>query len=261
MDGVEWNGYVAGGGGPALLLLPGYLVGPEDWFRVILRLASDFRIVAPALPPVSRVESIVAGLAAILDGEGVDAAHVVGQSLGGLYGERFARSHPRRARSLVLCHGSAPQTAMVGRIRRGVRLGALLPTWMHRVQWRRRIAAERGDRWPDAAFWRGFLTEKVAATTKAELIGWGRCYLDLLVTAAAEDATALAPPVLLVDAEDDPVISGTARTELVARHPRARRHTFADTGHWTPELDPDALCEVLRRFLDEVESSPPALAS
>jgi len=285
VDGVPWRGFVAGRGDRAVLLLPGYLVGPEDWFRVIPRLEDELRVVAPALPPVPRVDALLAGLAAILEQESIASAHVVGQSLGALYGEQLARRHPALVRSLTMCHGSPPRTEMIGRVRRGVALGALLPTWMHRLQWRRRIAAERTDRWPDADFWRAFLAERVSATTKADFVGWGRCYLDLLVTAAADggasreraavdDAgTVSAPlareaaaardgptnvdaPVLLVESEDDPVVAANERTDLAARHPRARVHAFAGTGHWTPELEPDALCDALRRSFDEADGRP-----
>ena len=84
-----------------------------------------------------------------------------------------------------------------------MRHGKLAPQWVHRLQWKRRVRAERSDDQPNVAFWREYLTARVGEVTKREFVGWGRCYLDLLRNSS--ELSRWFGPVLIIESEDDPV--------------------------------------------------------
>ena len=107
--------YVTAGGGEPLVLVPGFLQAAADWvdFGYPTLLGDGFRLIIidplgfgeSDKPHASAEYTLTARadhLAAVLDAEHVDAAHVWGYSFGATITEAFARLHPDRTRSVVL---------------------------------------------------------------------------------------------------------------------------------------------------------------
>ena len=98
--------------GDPLVLLHGLFGKPENWDSVRGRLGGTWRALAPQLPlldlPRERdpVESLGAHVLGVMDGEGIERAVLVGNSLGGHVAIRLALAHPRRVRALVLTGSS-----------------------------------------------------------------------------------------------------------------------------------------------------------
>jgi pimeloyl-ACP methyl ester carboxylesterase len=97
---------------PAVLLIMGLAYPAAMWFRLVPALAERYRVVrvdnrgagktgdVPGAPYT--VATMAADCLAVLDAAGVDAAHVVGISMGGLMAQELAVTAPRRVRSLCL---------------------------------------------------------------------------------------------------------------------------------------------------------------
>jgi len=115
-DGVRiwWNS--AGAGEPVLLL--NGLSSPSDmWFRLIRHLAPRFQAITVDNRGTGRtgvtpggpysIETMASDAIAALDAAGVEQAHVLGISMGGMIAQEIALSFPDRTRSLVLAatHG------------------------------------------------------------------------------------------------------------------------------------------------------------
>jgi pimeloyl-ACP methyl ester carboxylesterase len=115
-DGAEIAWYDEGprteGPGTAVLLVMGLAYPAASWFRQVPVLAANHRVIsvdnrgagetglAPGAPYT--VETMTEDCLAVLDEAGVDAAHVVGISMGGLMAQELALSHSHRVRSLTL---------------------------------------------------------------------------------------------------------------------------------------------------------------
>jgi len=97
------------GEGEALLLLNGVFMSAASWEPVARPLAEGFLLVrcdfrgqlmTPVAPP-DDLEGHAEDAIALLDYLGIESAHVVGTSLGGVVGAIAAARHPERVRSLI----------------------------------------------------------------------------------------------------------------------------------------------------------------
>lgn len=110
-DGAEIAWYDEGSGTPILLIM-GLAYPAAAWFRQVPVLARRHRVLtadnrgsgdtglAPGAPYT--VEQMTDDCVAVLDDAGVERAHVVGISMGGLMAQELALSHPARVQSLTL---------------------------------------------------------------------------------------------------------------------------------------------------------------
>ena len=99
------------GSGPAVLLVPGYGMTRQGWWRTVPVLARRFRVLTfdgrgigdsePAALPYG-IADLADDAVAILDEADVASAHVYGLSLGGMVAQEIALRHPDRVGALVL---------------------------------------------------------------------------------------------------------------------------------------------------------------
>jgi pimeloyl-ACP methyl ester carboxylesterase len=243
--GEVWTYLRGGGSGPTVLLLTGALGRAEFGFGVMAALEGAARVLAPDYPPVATLDALTDGLAALLDAEGVTHAHVVGGSFGGAMAQAFARRHPDRVASLVLSHTGAPDHAP-GR-GAAVALLSLFPGGLLRAVLRRRLSGTLASADP---FWLRQFHATIAGLQKADVIS----RVHLAAEFSARYGAAVEPqrppfPVLVVEADDDPLFTPAKRAALHALYPDARVHAFQGTGHAAGILHPDAYAAVLREFI------------
>ena len=232
--------------GEPVLWLTGALGLGDFAFGYARSLGEDFRLVIPDYPPLPTLDEIADGLAAILDAEGIPAAHVVGGSFGGMLAQYFVRRHPDRVRSLVLSHTAAPRPSY-GRTA-VIRIAArLLPAGPYRALVSRRL---RGAFVNADPFWLRLFDTAVASLSKADLMS--RVALAgqfMQLSYAPGDLTTWPGRILILEANDDPLIPAAARSALRALYPQAQVHTFSGTGHSAAILEPELYAGVIRGFL------------
>jgi pimeloyl-ACP methyl ester carboxylesterase len=254
--GHAWSYVRAGEKGPAVLLLGGALGRAEFTFGVVDALRDTVRVLAPDYPPARTLRALTDGLMALLDAEGVRRAHVVGGSFGGAMAQAFARAHPERVASLVLSHTGAPDPAAG----RGWAVGALhlLPVRLLRALLRRRL---RGTLRGADPFWMRQFDATIDGLSKQDVLS--------RVTLAAEFGARYGGlpvprrplyPVLIVEADDDPLFPPKKRAALHALYPDAQVHVFRGTGHAAAVLHPAEYAGVIRRFVEAAEARTPVIA-
>ena len=88
------------GVGSPVLLLPGWCAASSGWGALLPRLEAAHSVITARR--TRRIVAMVDDALAVLDEAGASAAHVVGNSLGGLVAQALACWHPERVLSLVL---------------------------------------------------------------------------------------------------------------------------------------------------------------
>jgi 3-oxoadipate enol-lactonase len=111
-DGVEIAYDVWGRrDGPPVLLIQGLGMDSRGWALQRMALGRHYRCFAPDNRGVGRtgtppgpysLDQMARDALAVLDAEGVESAHVVGASMGGVIAQIIGVMHPERTRSLVL---------------------------------------------------------------------------------------------------------------------------------------------------------------
>jgi aminoacrylate hydrolase len=103
--------YEESGQGPALMLVPGLSGLGSFWAEQVRELSRDFHVIVHDHRGAGRsthsriqysVEQMADDVLRLMDGLGIESAHIAGHSTGGAMAQVIALDHPRRVRSLVL---------------------------------------------------------------------------------------------------------------------------------------------------------------
>ena len=268
----SWVNVIELGQGPPLLFVHGHSGRWANWLENIPHLARSRRVVALDLPgfgasempvePIS-IESYARTLDAVCDQLGIDAAAVVGNSMGGFVGAELAIKFPQRVERLVLVSAAGLSTKYVGfsseffrrrsvgAFARAVNAYAGIPearahTLMRRGRLRRAIL-NAVLRHPD----------RLSAPICAELIrGSGKpaapYATDTIMSYDFRDRVGeIACPTLIVWGADDRIVPASSADEYERLIPDTRKEIFADTGHCAMVERPARFNRVLDEFLAE----------
>ena len=202
-------------------------------------------------------ESGVAFLRSFMDAAGIERAHLVGSSLGGLIAGHFTIAHPERTRSLTLV-GSAGLGREIAWSQRFLTLPGIgefffRPT-ERRIRTMLKLLMRRGDtpeelvRELHQESTEPGVTNQMLAALRAgvSLTGVRRSvrFLDGLVHAEI--------PVLICGGGSDPLFPTRHIKQAAAAIPGAREHVFEGSGHWPYFEDATSFNGALLDFLDSV---------
>jgi pimeloyl-ACP methyl ester carboxylesterase len=107
------------GEGPPLFLIHGIGASRHSWDGLVERISGEFRCIAydlrghgksPVPPPPYSLDDLVGDLEALRAELGIERAHFMGHSLGGMIGPAYARKYPDRVISLGLLSTAAGRT-------------------------------------------------------------------------------------------------------------------------------------------------------
>jgi pimeloyl-ACP methyl ester carboxylesterase/predicted glycosyltransferase len=244
---IAWESH--GSGTPAVLLLPSWSIAPARmWKLQVPYLARHHRVITfdgrgngrSGRPPRAEDyadEEFVGDALAVLDAAGVEAAVLVGLSMGAAWGVQLAAAHPDRALGLVAL---APAIPLATPVR---------PPPGHRP-WERDL-----DRFLDA-FFADFFPEPHSTRPVEDGVEWGleagaetlTLTIDApaLTTETAPDVCrAVRCPVLVVHGDADRIVSyanGAALAELTG----APLMTVEGAGHGLPARHPVLVNRLIR---------------
>ncbi len=268
-NGIRLYYEIEGDGSPVALVM-GLGGSGRAWGMQRPALAKHHRLIVPDNRGVGHSDApegpytmaeLADDLAAVLDAAGVERAHLVGVSLGGLIVQEFHHRHPGRTRSLVLMStGTGPQDPESVPAERAVQdalalerrtdaeteaaIRALVP-WQYHPDYRQRvpdladhlIAFHRREPQP-AQGYHGQLAAVATHTPNAPRLG------------------AVTVPCLVLHGDDD-CIWPVANARLLAEGlPDARLEILERTGHMLPMERPQACNKALLRFFAEVDGAP-----
>lgn len=204
-----------GAAGPQLVLLHGLAGSGAWWKRNLPALSGAFRVTAVDLPgfgsshPDARLilDQVPAQLAALLGELGIERAHVMGHSMGGLVAAALAADHPERVDRLVLVDAG---------------FLSLDPTLRHRV-----TGPLRTLPWTSPTILPILLRDAV----RAGPIRMARVTAELLHTDWRHKLPAITAPTLVVWGEHDRICNRHIGEQIAATVPGARLVIIRGAGH------------------------------
>jgi len=253
IEGITWTWRTAGEGPESLLILPGATGDGEQPFRNVTALGKDYRVISTDYPAVATIGGLLDGLAAVMDAEAVEAAHVVGGSYGGMVAQCLMRKYPERVRKVVLSHTAAPREEGLRKVKIAGRLLPLLPMWLLRKISLLEIKKQMKP-FPEAgAFYVPYFREKLALLTKADIRAMTSRVIDLYENYRFKpgDFADWTDRILIIDAAGDRMVPEESQQLLRDLYPTARVHTFEGTGHATSVVKPEEYLGAVKEFLAE----------
>jgi 3-oxoadipate enol-lactonase len=241
------------GDGAPLLLIQGLGYGRWSWEPLVPGLAERYRVLwfdnrgigdsdKPDGPYTARL--MAEDARQVLDEAGVERAHVLGASLGGMIAQELAAGTPERVDKLVLCCTTPGGAATVPMPDVTVRLFAEAPTLAPEVALRR------------------FVENALAADASAELIqelyerrvanppdpaGWQAQAAAGLTFEGVDGA--ITAPTLIVTGTEDNVVDPHNSDVLAERIPGAEVQRIDGTGHLFFWEQPGACVRIISEFL------------
>lgn len=260
-DGAKLHYEVEGAGEKTVLLLMGLGGHATEWgtqFPALLArthrvVRMDNRGIAASETETAKwtVDDMANDARAVLDALGVERAHVIGTSMGGMIAQQLALLHPQRVERLVLMSTSFGGATAVPPSPAALALFAPAPGLSLAEQ--RRISL-------------GVITAPGFAANNLELIEYlvalrervptrGRVFQAQLEAIFASDRSEavrqLQPPTLVIHGVDDALVPVDNARLLAARIPGARLFLLADCGH-LPHLErPAQTAAAVLEFLRE----------
>jgi pimeloyl-ACP methyl ester carboxylesterase len=251
IDGVEWPYLTGGEGDPPVLMLSGALVIPDISWTSIANFAERWRVIVPAYPPVTTMDALVDGIAAIMQHEGIERAHVMGGSYGGFVAQVFVRRYPQLTRSLVLSHTLPPFPEGAERLLLFIRFLRWMPMGLVRQMMRRLFASMMPEWSEESACLIAIYNELVGyALGKKDVMGILERTVDFTERSfTPQDLSEWPGKVLLVFGENDPATPPDVRQKLESIYPGCQVHLFEESGHATSVTEQDQYLDVIDGFL------------
>lgn len=243
------------GSGSPVLLIHGLGYARWGWEPLLPLLAERHRVISfdnrgigeSSVPPGPYTAEMMAGDAvAVLDAAGVESAHVVGTSLGGMIAQELALAHPARVDRLVLIATTPGAPAGHPMPEVTVRLLTEAPQLDPEVALRRFVENALGPD-PDPE-----LVERIQAHRLArpqDPAGWAAQAAAGTGYTGGERARDIAAPTLVVTGTADRVVDPANADLLAEMIPDARFEKVADGGHLVFWEHPALVAELINDFL------------
>lgn len=249
--------YETAGSGEPVLLMQGLGYGRSGWGRLPELLAADFTVLiydnrgfgdSDKPPGPYSTAALADDAAAVLDAAGIERAHVLGLSLGGMAAQELALRRPERVHRLVLLSttpGGARAFPMPAVTVQLMLTAATLPP---ELALRRLVENAIADSAPSA------LVEQILAYRLAhppDQAGWEAQASAGITHDAFGRLEALRAPTLVIHGRDDTVVDARNGELLAKSIPDARLELLPGCGHLAAFEQPVTLAGLVHSFLVE----------
>ncbi len=245
VDDYVWRYVSFGSGDRTLVFLHGMAGAYDIWWQQLEAFADGFRVVSFTYPAVQTLAGLRRGIMAVLDAEEVGRFSVIGSSLGGYLAQYLVATDDGRIDRAVFGNTFPPNDLIEAQNGRTAAVGGLLPERIVMYGFRRSVTTSVIPAAGGSGLLRAYLLEQSSGQmSKAQFLARYRCVIDPF--------QAVDPPMphLIIESDNDPLVSRELREMLRRTYPDAAVHTFHHTGHFTYLNAPGQYTDVLREFLE-----------
>ena len=250
--GHSWTYIASGSGAEAVLILPGLHGLADAAFRYITALEPYYRVITPNYPAeVMTLAGMADGLAALLDLEGIEQAHVYGGSFGALIAQAFVRRHGERVLSVILEHPLFPRRRNGALLLPLTVMARTLPEPVLRMLLNLGVTAFQRQITHGREFWIAYFHRAIASFSRQDILARLFVLKDFYIHGRAslmklEDWSGRA---LIVVAEADSLAPPRDCRDLLAHYAGAEVEVMPGSSHMGAVAEPERYIAVYARFL------------
>jgi len=250
VDGVEWNFLTLGDGPETILFLHGMTGAYDIWWKQMEALQDDYRVISVTYPAVDSLEEMDKAITTILTAEGVDHLYVVGSSLGGYLAQYLVAKHPHEIWGTVLANTFPPNDIIA---KNNKTIGAILPYLPEWLVMNVLSGSMRKSVYPASEYSELVLAFGLEQThgrmSKAQTVGRFHCVVEPF---KAPNMASLGIPVMIIEAENDPLVEFELREQLKETYPTAEVITLKN-GHFPYLSMPVEYTALLQAFFGTIQ--------
>jgi pimeloyl-ACP methyl ester carboxylesterase len=243
VDGKTWNYISVGRGDDTVVLLHGMGGAGDIWWQVIEALKDQFRMICPTYPPVETLDGLRRGISEILEREQVSVFHAVGSSLGGYLCQYLVSRHPDRIKKAVFANTFPPNEIIAQKTQKMGKILPFLPEWAVMLYLRQSATTSIYPASGNSELVLAYMMEQShGMMTKKQFIARYRCVIDSFEPPEPE------MPILIIEADNDPLVEEGLRKMLKATYPSAAIKTLHKAGHFPYLNRPEEYTRILLDF-------------
>ena len=246
IDGREWVFVESGGSGPSIVMVPGMQGTGDVFYKQVLSLGDQMRMIALSYPAEPDPEKLSDGLTKFCDRKGLAKTNLLGSSIGGYWAQIFALRNSGRIETLFIANSLIDAGSIQAAGQRPEEIEAMS---LEAVRDRFMGYIENYDvSNPAMAELKEIMVDQVCEGVQPP---------ETLKSRMLTMATAIPVPVLpipdtqivVIDCEDDPIMGQSIRTEVRERYAGAEQHTLATGGHYPAVMNADPYTSIIRNRL------------
>lgn len=242
----DWEYAAFGSGENTILFLHGMTGAYDIWWQQMGPLSDDYRVISLSYPPAETMEELSKGVLAVLDAEGVQQTYVVGTSLGGYLVQYLMAHYPERIEKAVLGNTFPPNDILRQKNESLIRILPFLPNWVVMGVFRKNFVETIYPAAGHSELVLAYMLEQISGRmSKAQVVARAKAVIEPF---SPPDPQALGIPVMIIEADNDPLVEVALREDLKATYPTAEVHTLHAVGHFPYINEPDTYTDLLRTF-------------
>lgn len=246
VDDKTWEYIAFGQGEKTILFLHGMTGAYDVWWQQMTPLSAEYRVISVTYPAVDTLEDLARGVLAVLDAENAQRVYAVGSSLGGYLVQYLMANYPQRIERAVLGNTFPPNDILRERNQSLIRVLPLLPNWLVMNIFRQNFAENIYPAAGNSELVLAYMLEQVSGRmSKAQVAGRAKAVIQPF---QSPNPAALGIPVMIVEADNDPLVEPALRDLLKQTYPTAEVHTLHNVGHFPYINGAETYTALLRSF-------------
>lgn len=255
----QWTYYALGHpDDEALVILHGGGGDAEAMFKYCQVFAKHFRVIAPNIPiTITKLSDAISGLRALFAHEGITRANIVGISFGAMVAQLYIRKFQDTVLDMVITHSVIPSKHLAEPMNMQKNLMRFYPEplllGISKRAYHKHIANSSSSQSDEQKqFWQAYFEELYSSRVrKKQLISRAKVTVNYHSEYEfnSRDLLAWEGDLLIIESENDNVITEGDRGSLKAMYSRAYIQTLADYDHLAPLLAQDEIISSIMNFL------------
>lgn len=245
----DWEYVVLGNGEKTILFLHGMTGAYDIWWQQMVPLSSQYKVISVTYPPMDTIEDMSEGILSVLNAERIQSVNVVGSSLGGYLAQYLMANHPERIEKVVLGNTFPPNDILRQKNESLIRILPFLPNWLVMKVFRNSFVNNIYPAAGHSELVLAYMLEQISGRmTKVQVTARAKAVIESF---RPPDPKTLGVLVMIIEADNDPLVEDTLRVQLRTTYPTAQVNTLQAVGHFPYLNEPDTYTELLLSFFGQ----------